>query len=86
MQAASTEGLLIIAEENFPIAKENWSILQAVFFASTVITTIGMELSYTLFHTHICRFSPCFIATSMVSQSDPIEINQMNFHELANYL
>ncbi|CAD7090502.1 unnamed protein product [Hermetia illucens] len=41
VQAASTEGLLIIAEENFPIAKENWSILQAVFFASTVITTIG---------------------------------------------
>ena len=26
-----------------PIATERWSVLQAVFFASTVLTTIGNE-------------------------------------------
>ncbi|EAA10378.2 AGAP004896-PB, partial [Anopheles gambiae str. PEST] len=41
VQDAAQGGILIDANENFPVAVEKWSMLQAVFFASTVITTIG---------------------------------------------
>ncbi|XP_050098892.1 TWiK family of potassium channels protein 7 [Anopheles aquasalis] len=41
VQDAAQGGILIDAEHHFPLAVEKWSLLQAVFFASTVITTIG---------------------------------------------
>ncbi|XP_035781264.1 TWiK family of potassium channels protein 7-like isoform X2 [Anopheles albimanus] len=41
VQDAAQGGILIDAEQHFPLAVEKWSLLQAVFFASTVITTIG---------------------------------------------
>ncbi|ETN64032.1 hypothetical protein AND_004228 [Anopheles darlingi] len=41
VQDAAQGGILIDAEQHFPVAVEKWSLLQAVFFASTVITTIG---------------------------------------------
>uniref|UniRef100_A0A182SIB2 Potassium channel domain-containing protein n=1 Tax=Anopheles maculatus TaxID=74869 RepID=A0A182SIB2_9DIPT len=41
VQDAAQGGILIDADQNFPVAVEKWSVLQAVFFASTVITTIG---------------------------------------------
>lgn len=34
-------GLTLSAIENFPVEVEKWSIMQAIFFASTVLTTIG---------------------------------------------
>ncbi|XP_058840864.1 TWiK family of potassium channels protein 7 isoform X2 [Topomyia yanbarensis] len=41
VQDAAQGGISINVESNFPVASEKWSILQAVFFASTVLTTIG---------------------------------------------
>ncbi|XP_058063236.1 TWiK family of potassium channels protein 7 [Anopheles bellator] len=41
VQDAAQGGIQIDAGQNFPVAVEKWSLLQAVFFASTVITTIG---------------------------------------------
>lgn len=41
VQEAAEGGLLIQAERDFPEPYERWSILQAVFFSSTVLTTIG---------------------------------------------
>ncbi|XP_037941949.1 TWiK family of potassium channels protein 9-like [Teleopsis dalmanni] len=41
VQEAATGGLLIEADRDFPEPYERWSILQAVFFSSTVLTTIG---------------------------------------------
>lgn len=55
MQEAAEAGILInfvtdiVAQDNHsesefpPIVTERWSILQAVFFASTVLTTIGIQ-------------------------------------------
>jgi potassium channel subfamily K protein len=34
-------GLTLSAKYNFPVETEKWSIMQAIFFASTVLTTIG---------------------------------------------
>lgn len=56
VQEAAKEGLLVsfvmdIIEQNNraesdlpPIVTERWSVLQAVFFASTVLTTIGKSV------------------------------------------
>uniref|UniRef100_A0A182PUM2 Potassium channel domain-containing protein n=1 Tax=Anopheles epiroticus TaxID=199890 RepID=A0A182PUM2_9DIPT len=41
VQDAAQGGISIDVNQNFPVAVEKWSMLQAVFFASTVITTIG---------------------------------------------
>ncbi|XP_001965460.3 TWiK family of potassium channels protein 7 [Drosophila ananassae] len=41
VQEAAEGGLLIVADKDFPEPYERWSILQAVFFSSTVLTTIG---------------------------------------------
>ncbi|BFG00701.1 TWiK family of potassium channels protein 7 [Drosophila madeirensis] len=41
VQLAAEGGLLIVADRDFPEPYERWSILQAVFFSSTVLTTIG---------------------------------------------
>ncbi|CAH0397523.1 unnamed protein product [Chilo suppressalis] len=41
LEEASSCGLALEVERNFPAAEEKWSILQAVFFSSTVLTTIG---------------------------------------------
>ncbi|XP_017121473.1 TWiK family of potassium channels protein 7 [Drosophila elegans] len=41
VQQAAEGGLLIVADKDFPEPYERWSILQAVFFSSTVLTTIG---------------------------------------------
>ncbi|KAJ0179415.1 hypothetical protein K1T71_005127 [Dendrolimus kikuchii] len=41
LEEASSSGLALEVENNFPAAEEKWSILQAVFFSSTVLTTIG---------------------------------------------
>ncbi|XP_047989564.1 TWiK family of potassium channels protein 9 [Leguminivora glycinivorella] len=41
LESAASNGLKIDKEKNFPPAEEKWSILQAVFFSSTVLTTIG---------------------------------------------
>ncbi|XP_067641641.1 TWiK family of potassium channels protein 7 isoform X1 [Eurosta solidaginis] len=41
VQEAAEGGLLIQADKDFPVPYERWSILQAVFFSSTVLTTIG---------------------------------------------
>ncbi|XP_055913542.1 TWiK family of potassium channels protein 9 isoform X2 [Eupeodes corollae] len=41
VQEAAEGGLLVVAEKDFPQLYERWSILQAVFFSSTVLTTIG---------------------------------------------
>ncbi|XP_017085077.1 TWiK family of potassium channels protein 7 isoform X2 [Drosophila eugracilis] len=41
VQLAAEGGLLIVADKDFPEPYERWSILQAVFFSSTVLTTIG---------------------------------------------
>lgn len=41
VQEAAEGGLLIEAEKDFPEPYERWSIMQAVFFSSTVLTTIG---------------------------------------------
>uniref|UniRef100_A0A182JKC3 Potassium channel domain-containing protein n=1 Tax=Anopheles atroparvus TaxID=41427 RepID=A0A182JKC3_ANOAO len=41
IQDAAQGGIEIDASHNFPVSVEKWSLLQAVFFASTVITTIG---------------------------------------------
>lgn len=42
MEAAAHNGILLSAELGFPTAEEKWSTLaQAVFFSSTVLTTIG---------------------------------------------
>lgn len=50
VQQAAEGGLLIVADKDFPEPYERWSILQAVFFSSTVLTTIGERctLSYSL--------------------------------------
>ncbi|KAM3968181.1 LOW QUALITY PROTEIN: potassium channel, subfamily K, member 16 [Aphomia sociella] len=40
LEEASSSGLALEVENNFP-SEEKWSILQAVFFSSTVLTTIG---------------------------------------------
>ncbi|EDS27772.1 conserved hypothetical protein [Culex quinquefasciatus] len=41
VQDAAKGGLLIDVSRGFPVESEKWSRLQAMFFASTVITTIG---------------------------------------------
>ncbi|CAH0669142.1 unnamed protein product [Spodoptera exigua] len=41
LEEASSSGLALEVENNFPPVEEKWSILQAVFFSSTVLTTIG---------------------------------------------
>ncbi|KAH8303350.1 hypothetical protein KR059_008701 [Drosophila kikkawai] len=41
VQQAAEGGLLIVVDKDFPEPYERWSILQAVFFSSTVLTTIG---------------------------------------------
>ncbi|VVC91623.1 unnamed protein product [Leptidea sinapis] len=41
LEEASGSGLAFEVDRNFPALEEKWSILQAVFFASTVLTTIG---------------------------------------------
>lgn len=41
VQAAAQSGLLLDAQLEFPPATEKWSIVQAIFFCSTVITSIG---------------------------------------------
>ncbi|XP_075973033.1 TWiK family of potassium channels protein 7 isoform X2 [Anticarsia gemmatalis] len=41
LEEASSSGLTLEVEKNFPPTEEKWSILQAVFFSSTVLTTIG---------------------------------------------
>ncbi|CAG4941063.1 unnamed protein product [Colias eurytheme] len=41
LEEASGSGLALEIERNFPPLEEKWSILQAVFFSSTVLTTIG---------------------------------------------
>ncbi|XP_050746561.1 potassium channel subfamily K member 16 isoform X2 [Drosophila biarmipes] len=41
VQQAAEGGLLIVADKDFPEPYERWSILQAVFFSSTVLTTIA---------------------------------------------
>ncbi|XP_049864940.1 TWiK family of potassium channels protein 7-like [Pectinophora gossypiella] len=41
LEQASSSGLSLEIDLNFPAAEEKWSILQAVFFSSTVLTTIG---------------------------------------------
>ncbi|XP_021191836.1 TWiK family of potassium channels protein 7 isoform X2 [Helicoverpa armigera] len=41
LEEASSSGLALEVENNFPPLEEKWSILQAVFFSSTVLTTIG---------------------------------------------
>ncbi|CAB3236073.1 unnamed protein product [Arctia plantaginis] len=41
LEEASSSGLALEVENNFPPSEEKWSILQAVFFSSTVLTTIG---------------------------------------------
>ncbi|XP_017482857.1 PREDICTED: uncharacterized protein LOC108371760 [Rhagoletis zephyria] len=45
VQEAAEGGLLIEADKDFPEPYERWSILQAVFFSSTVLTTIGKNQS-----------------------------------------
>lgn len=42
LEEASSSGLALEVENNFPPVEEKWSILQAVFFSSTVLTTIGV--------------------------------------------
>ncbi|XP_041973173.1 TWiK family of potassium channels protein 7 isoform X1 [Aricia agestis] len=41
LEDACGSGLAFQVERNFPPSEEKWSILQAVFFSSTVLTTIG---------------------------------------------
>ncbi|XP_039745866.1 TWiK family of potassium channels protein 7 [Pararge aegeria] len=41
LEDASGSGIALDIEKNFPPLEEKWSILQAVFFSSTVLTTIG---------------------------------------------
>ncbi|CAH2092118.1 unnamed protein product [Euphydryas editha] len=41
LEEASGSGIALEIERNFPPLEEKWSILQAVFFSSTVLTTIG---------------------------------------------
>ncbi|XP_014355577.1 TWiK family of potassium channels protein 9 [Papilio machaon] len=41
LEEASSSGLSLEVEKKFPPSEERWSILQAVFFSSTVLTTIG---------------------------------------------
>ncbi|XP_055524132.1 TWiK family of potassium channels protein 7 [Wyeomyia smithii] len=41
VEDAAQGGISIDVDNNFPVESEKWSILQAVFFASTVLTTIG---------------------------------------------
>lgn len=41
VQSAAQSGLLLDAQLDFPPTTEKWSIVQAIFFCSTVITTIG---------------------------------------------
>lgn len=41
VQDAASGGLILSVEDDFPIGTEKWSVMQAVFFASTVLTTIG---------------------------------------------
>lgn len=52
MQEAAEGGLLIEADKDFPEPYERWSILQAVFFSSTVLTTIGKCQGNPVKHTH----------------------------------
>lgn len=42
LEEASGSGIALEIERNFPPLEEKWSILQAVFFSSTVLTTIGV--------------------------------------------
>jgi potassium channel subfamily K, invertebrate len=41
VQSAAQGGLEIEADKDYPTSVDKWSILQAVFFSSTVLTTIG---------------------------------------------
>lgn len=42
LEDASGNGIALEIERNFPPVEEKWSVLQAVFFSSTVLTTIGV--------------------------------------------
>lgn len=54
MEAAAHNGILLSAELGFPTAEEKWSTLaQAVFFSSTVLTTIGELNLLTVNLTHL---------------------------------
>lgn len=41
VQEAVQGGLVISVDDDFPADEEKWSVMQAVFFSSTVLTTIG---------------------------------------------
>ncbi|XP_055683012.1 potassium channel subfamily K member 15 [Lutzomyia longipalpis] len=41
VQEAVEGGLVISIDDDFPADEEKWSVMQAVFFSSTVLTTIG---------------------------------------------
>lgn len=41
IQEAAQNGLLLDSQNEFPPVTEKWSIVQAIFFCSTVITSIG---------------------------------------------
>uniref|UniRef100_T1GAC1 Uncharacterized protein n=1 Tax=Megaselia scalaris TaxID=36166 RepID=T1GAC1_MEGSC len=41
VQEAAEGGLLILAVKDYPQLYDKWSMMQAVFFSSTVLTTIG---------------------------------------------
>lgn len=41
VQEAAEGGLLIDEEKDFQQLYDKWSLIQAVFFSSTVLTTIG---------------------------------------------
>jgi hypothetical protein len=56
MEQAAHSGLALSAEKNFPALEEKWSILQAVFFSSTVLTTIGSIII------HFCNRFSCVLS------------------------
>lgn len=41
IQEAAQSGLLLDADHSLPVETDKWSIVQAIFFCSTVITSIG---------------------------------------------
>lgn len=41
IQEAARSGLLLDSNNEFPVETDKWSIVQAIFFCSTVITSIG---------------------------------------------
>lgn len=42
LEEASSSGLALEAETDFPPLEVKWSTVQAIFFSSTVLTTIGV--------------------------------------------